>query len=488
MRPPFSWLLSTRRRRWITLGVVMFVIMPVVSVELTSQSWFCNSCHIMNSYYASWKTGSHSKVECVSCHIPPGPTNFISAKLNGAGQVVDDLLNRTSTKPSAAVSDFSCTRSGCHDIGKVRNISRREGKFFFNHAKHLDLEYIGLNLHCTSCHSHVSGSKHFEVNTNVCITCHLMTPGSSEPVVRLTGIKTATSADLPGDEFPTTEPASHDKLPPNQCKSCHDAPKKEIEYQGLKVLHSDYLAYGAACESCHRGVTSALRKMDNDMCFSCHDFGMERATSTKDMHHVHSNGRHKVECFSCHGVLRHGPSAQSMQLAQIQCQSCHHKQHEIQQMTYKRVELTPHQPADPAAVSPMFLAHVACTACHVQDRPLKAKAQTGATVAAASAKACDNCHQPGLGERLVPLWQKNAHDQYDAVAKLLPSDTASLPASAKPLVAQARGILDLVRLDGSWGAHNPRYTQKLLLEAQQKLVAIQSLTQGNPAPANASRQ
>ena len=452
--------------------------MPAVTIEVTSQSWFCNSCHLMNPYYQSWQTSAHKDMECVSCHIPPGTTNYLWAKLNGAGQVVDDLLKRTSTKPSASVSDFSCTRSGCHDLERVKTISRKEGKYFFNHSKHLNTEYLGIEMHCTTCHSHVQGSKHFEVNASVCVTCHLITPGAAKSAVQLVLMNG-------GGERPTTQPATVQavvdwqpilptgegagKTPPRHCKSCHNAPSKPLEYRGLKIVHEEYVSYGAACESCHRNVTAKPERIDSSQCFSCHEFGMEKFTNVPDMHRQHSSGRHKVECFGCHGVIRHGPSAQFMQLDQMECQSCHKQQHMIQRSTYKSAPEVAHVAGDGSAVSPMFMVHVDCTGCHVQEKPLSIKPQSGATVAAGVAAACDTCHKAGLGATMIPMWQKNTRELYESVGKMVPAGGAG-SAKAQQLAAEAQRLLEIVRMDGSWGVHNPRYTQKLLEQARTKLL------------------
>ena len=482
----WRWWWSSRWRKWVTLAVMVLVALPAASIELTSQSWFCNSCHIMNSYYRSWQAGKHKHVDCVECHIAPGATNYAMAKLNGLGQVVDDLLSRTASKPSASVSDFSCMRSGCHDVAKVRASVRREGKYFFDHGKHLEMEYLGIDVRCTTCHSHVKGTEHFEVNASVCVTCHLITPGAASRAVELASMGSRPASDPAAERagaatLPTVEEGewkprigaeglASAKTPPQQCKSCHDAPKKAVEYRGLKVVHEEYLSYGAACESCHRNVTAKPEKMDSGQCFSCHDFGMERLGSVGELHQQHSGGRHKVECFSCHGVIRHGPSAQFMEIAELDCVACHKKQHMVQQEAYKSATQLAHVPQDGSAVSPMYLVHVDCTGCHVEQRGLRSKVESPATVAGASPQACDRCHKAGLGETMVPLWQKNTHELYDSVAKVLPAaKAAARGAEPQRLVGEAERLLELVRLDGSWGVHNPRYTQKLLEEAKGKL-------------------
>lgn len=480
------------RRGWIIRIMVAMPILSLPMVEITSQSWFCNSCHIMGPYYSSWKTGPHKEVECVQCHIPPGLRNFVSAKLNGAGQVVDDVLARTNSKPSAEVPDESCTRSGCHSIDKVRTIQVRK-TFFFDHGKHLGKTVKGIEIHCTTCHSHISGNQHFEVSKNACVTCHLITPEQQGAPVQVvstsldpTPATTTATTTSPVSSAVAVEPGPRlvagatvqlagevkDKAPPRQCKACHEPPAREIDYHGLTVVHSEYVSYGARCESCHSGVTAKFQRVKDDQCFSCHEFGMEKMKDVTETHKIHSTGK-KVECFSCHGVTPHGPTAQSMQLEQIDCRSCHQNQHAIQQNTYKKeVVESAHTAPDAPAVSPMFMAHVACSGCHVNAKPVHTKPDSGATVRTAAAVACDACHKPGLGDKMIPLWQKNTHLLYDGVTKMLPPATRVLDARQQQVVGQTRKLLDVVRLDGSWGVHNPRYTQKLLEQAQELIGTL----------------
>ncbi|MCX5685585.1 MAG: NapC/NirT family cytochrome c, partial [Planctomycetota bacterium] len=224
--------------RWaLILALPALVVFSVVSVEVTSTSTFCNSCHIMNSFYDSWKVGSHKDIECIQCHIPPGLPNLISAKLNGLGQAVDDILERTGTQPSANVADVSCTRDGCHELEKVRASPKTEKRYFFAHAKHLDLEYQGIKIHCNTCHSHIKGDKHFEVNAGACITCHLLktAPGAaptpmavagSVPPVRTADLKTAAPAPAVATAPPTATAtaAGAPKPPTRQCRDCHQPP------------------------------------------------------------------------------------------------------------------------------------------------------------------------------------------------------------------------------------------------------------------------
>lgn len=488
----FKRLWRSKHRRWLIAVPIGFVAFSIGSVELTSQSFFCNSCHIMNPYYASWKNGVHKDVECVKCHISPGMDNFLSAKLNGLGQVVDDVLHRTSTKPSASVSLFSCTRSGCHAIERVRAQRKEGGTFKFDHDKHVLLEYKGIQLACGSCHSHIKGDDHFAVNTNICITCHLLerpsddqevsaAPGGSASVpairlvVRENGRPHASDAPAAAGAVPGAAPT--EKRPPASCSACHEPPSGVIERNGLKVDHAQFLSYGAACESCHRGTTATPEPIEDSRCLECHTFGVDRSLPTVEMHKVHNEGRHKIECQSCHGDMRHGPSQQTATMQQFECRMCHAGQHRVQRETYL-ADGSSHTAEGAPAVSPMFMSHVSCTGCHVHERAVSVKPDSGATVAEAVAEACDACHRPGTGKEMIPLWQKATHKLYDqSMADLLAAEAGSPPAD-KDLLEEARKLLVLVKTDGSWGVHNPRYTQYLLQQAREKLARAT----GKPVP------
>jgi len=470
--PRFPERLRFRRwGKWIILGFVGFALLGTVSVEVTSQNDFCNSCHIMEPYYTSWSQGSHKNVDCVECHISPGVNNFVSAKLNGLGQVVDDVLNRTSTKPSASVNELSCLRGGCHTTENLEKRVINTGVFKFDHSKHFNKKHLGVEISCGTCHSHVKGVEHFEVNTAVCINCHLV------------GSPMLVSGDASGKQMaeihflPRTEGSAHsavpprvgngEKVPPASCTTCHDAPKGEISFGGQTFEHAKFLSFGATCESCHEGVTATPPPIDDGRCLQCHTYGVERALESHEMHKVHTTGHHKIECFSCHGAIRHGPSVQAASLETFDCNRCHVDQHAVQRRTYFNLSDTPHGPSaqDSNPISPMFVAHVDCTGCHTRERPPSAKPDGGALVKVADPASCDRCHQAGLGERMIPLWQRSTRALYDEVeaglrrAQAEGRDPASL--------AKTRELLDLVKADGSWGVHNPRYTQSILEQARQ---------------------
>lgn len=468
------------KRKWrgcVAVGLVVFGVGGLVSVEVTSQPWFCNSCHIMEPYYTSWQTSAHRDVSCVKCHIEPGMDGFIHAKLNGLGQVVDDLLSRTSFKPSASVDALSCTRSGCHSVETLAGKTIDNGRFKFRHDKHIGIEHLGVEITCSTCHSHVMGDDHFEVHTNVCITCHMVeTDPYDVPDGRTPVSGEVRFAVRAGYTPPTVRAEGAAPIPPSACLTCHEAPKGLIEYQGLKVDHSEYLSYGASCESCHRNATVTPQPIEDGRCIVCHTFGNDHSLSTEEMHRVHALGKHKIECFNCHGMVQHGVTAQAMTLEQFDCRKCHINEHSAQRDAY----LLASRPAEPhgapgvdGVINPMFLAHVDCTGCHVRDHPGSDSPVDMSRVRIATPDACDRCHKPGYGEQMIPMWQNSTRTLFDRVAARLDMiDRDGLTPDAETRVRQATELLELVRLDGSWGVHNPEYTQQLLERALGKVTEV----------------
>ena len=98
---------------------MIFSLFAAGAIVVTGQTGFCNSCHIMNPYYASWQTSGHASVNCLDCHLQPGFSGYVKGKINGLAQAVDCLVGRVGTKPNANVTDASCLRSDCHSVEEI---------------------------------------------------------------------------------------------------------------------------------------------------------------------------------------------------------------------------------------------------------------------------------------------------------------------------------------------------------------------------------
>ncbi|MHC4762171.1 MAG: NapC/NirT family cytochrome c [Planctomycetota bacterium] len=428
----------------ILLVFVLIALFSIISIELTSQPGFCNSCHIMNPYYDNWKVSSHSEVSCINCHLQPGLAGLIKGKINGFAQSIDCLVGRIGTKPNATVTDDSCLRTGCHDIDELelKNILYKSVKF--THKGHMSKVVDGINVSCGTCHNHFEGDEHFTVNENVCFTCHFLESkqNSNKPVQ----IK---------------------------CLDCHEVPDKIIDRGLVRVNHLEFISYKTSCEdSCHKRQIERKSQVAESICLNCHSF-KKTHESSEQLHEEHTVGE-KVECFTCHGKVSHGSDRSSSLAAMIDCKSCHSDTHSAQLGIYTTRQ-HPQQSGDKRIISPMFLTHVECTGCHIEPIPKKSGIlDSFGTVARAVPEACDKCHEDGAGQRYTSFWQKETRklhkqvsdmvDKFERRIKFETDKEQTLKINAR--VTEARAILESVSSDGSWGVHNFKYTETMLLRAK----------------------
>lgn len=441
---------------FVKIGLIAVLVLPVlvlVPIKVTGTTEFCNSCHIMNDYYDSWQTSSHAEVNCLMCHLKPGFTGYIKGKINGLAQAVDCAVGRVGTKPNAAIMDASCLREGCHSVEELNEDKIDFGGIKFRHSKHMNRTVDGITMRCDTCHSHFEGHEHFSVNKDVCYTCHFLEGPNGKGRVVDTG-----------------------------CQSCHEVPQEVIKRGLVTIDHQDFLSYDASCEqSCHKNEISQPSQVDDTLCLNCHSDRMEEDVDSSELHAMHGHGHRKVECFACHGETTHAKTDVSSIAAMMDCQSCHSNTHQVQRSLYSTAHPL-HPEMQDRVLSPMFMTHVECTGCHIeQGEKQEGAIDSFGTVARAAPKACDTCHAEGTGERYVPFWQSSIKALHGKIAdrsrrlaqQLDLTRNLKEPQAKRALVAQAETILNSVKADGSWGVHNFKYTERLLLDADQILSQLE---------------
>jgi nitrate/TMAO reductase-like tetraheme cytochrome c subunit len=426
--------------------VVLMALFTFAAVEVTGQPGFCNSCHIMNEFYDSWQTSSHGEIDCLKCHTEPGLVNYARAKINGLAQTVDCIVGRVGTKPNGYVPDASCLRSGCHDAAKLVAEPVDFGSVKFTHAKHIAQTVDGIRIECGTCHNHFEGDEHFNVNTDVCYTCHFLKQSSTGK-----------------------------RLVQTDCRSCHETPDKVIERGMVSVNHAEFVSYQVNCDdSCHKGQIEQDSRVDENTCLMCHTFtAAAEPMDAARLHELHGGSHQKVECFACHGKVAHARTTGGSLAAMMQCTNCHSDTHNIQGGIYG-AEHHPRGTDDSRVLGPMYLTHVACADCHIGVEPIKTEgiASIG-KVARAAPEACDKCHEKGTGARYIPFWQDQTRKLHAQVRAKLDSlrtrlemqvdDTKKEEMAGR--IAEVRALLDTVAADGSWGVHNLKYTEALLMKA-----------------------
>ncbi|HXH13369.1 MAG TPA: NapC/NirT family cytochrome c [Alphaproteobacteria bacterium] len=150
----------------VTLAVIVGLGWGVMVYTATPD--FCNSCHVMNTRYVSWRRSPHmAAATCIECHSEPGWWGELRAHLNGARYLVV-LLTGEMSGPliRAEVSDASCLE--CHPAAQLPETVR-------NH-RILHTTHLARGLHCADCHAGlVHGTLYggqARPAMTLCVECH----------------------------------------------------------------------------------------------------------------------------------------------------------------------------------------------------------------------------------------------------------------------------------------------------------------------------
>ena len=423
--------LSRPIRIAIQIGILAVIVLAVGSVgfvEYSAQPSFCDNCHIMEPYYQSWATSSHSDVACIECHYAPGVKAEAMGKLQAANQVVKYITGTQGPKPWAEIEDAACLRGGCHTERKLETPVIFEG-VRFNHAEHLGELRRGKQLRCTSCHSQIVQGDHVTVTQSTCYLCHFKDRPAGEPIAGCTG--------------------------------CHPSPPRVTSPGGFVVDHPKYVEELTSCISCHENVTVGSGAAERDRCFTCHNQPerLRRFNDVTLLHRVHI-ADHNVECTQCHLPIDHRVVTLTATF-DLDCRGCHEGSHEAERRMYAGLgghgaETTP---------SSMYLARVSCESCHGLPTAIEGHEQ----VQAAGEATCLSCHGVGYAN-ILPGWQQGMERRLGQVSAIVREAGASVgraPAArrvaADSLLGLARENVDLVRRGK--GAHNVVFADKLLRAA-----------------------
>ncbi len=105
---------------------VVIAVGGVVAVQWTETADFCGRCHTMGPELKAYEMSPHREVSCAECHVEPGLSGWVKAKINGTRQLVEVMLG-TFPKPILAPdhaelpsTQDTCVR--CHDVAAlIRN-------------------------------------------------------------------------------------------------------------------------------------------------------------------------------------------------------------------------------------------------------------------------------------------------------------------------------------------------------------------------------
>lgn len=140
-RPAWQWPainLSSARTRGVIVGIALLTILnlaivtvaSVGAVHYTESNRFCGQlCHTpMEPQFTAHALSPHSKLNCVDCHVAPGASGAVTAKMNGTRQLYELLTNSYSRPipsprnriPGPEVSCQRCHAPGSPDLETKR--------------------------------------------------------------------------------------------------------------------------------------------------------------------------------------------------------------------------------------------------------------------------------------------------------------------------------------------------------------------------------
>jgi len=415
--------------------IILLLILTAAAAEYTSRPAFCPTCHYMETFYQSWRTSAHNKVDCVECHFEPGISGTVRGKLNGLVQIVNYIsLSYKKRKPWAEIPDNTCARVGCHETQALKDSTYSFKGVQFNHKHHLQELKRGKTLKCTSCHSQIVQGTHIEVTPSTCFNCHFK------------------KSDDPEHKY--------DKLA--ECSTCHDWTKKTPqEMKEARYDHTVIVENKFSCQDCHSNTIVGNGEVGKERCYQCH-FETERLDKYNDVEFMHTAHitKHGVRCFNCHSPIQHriqklDPSAPP------DCKSCHTNAHTSQVSLYTgengfETEKSP---------SAMYLNGINCRGCHVFHNLDKNMINTST----AGEKACEKCHGHGY-DRLVEQWKVAATKRiatikgiYNTVSRQITNTSSANKDQAVNLINEADHNIKIVEIGKS--VHNVQFADKLLIAA-----------------------
>jgi nitrate/TMAO reductase-like tetraheme cytochrome c subunit len=292
------------RYRWILGGsifagvIVILVIAAFLTSLYTNRSEFCDTCHEMRGYVASWKDSVHDNIDCEDCHIPPGASSYVLTKL-GSFREIWVHLTGSAKAPLAVtreISNATCLR--CHSN---RPSDPKLTNVIFSHGKHPGVD-------CIRCHQRVV---HREVNPpyyqdpgskgaclqchdgttapNACTTCH--TPPHEEHQGKCEDCHNTLIWKGPAFDHPFPLSGGHANI---RCIDCHHAKQGTTGIPGTDLANAD-----PDCASCHGDHHEAQGLKE---CGSCHTVeGWQKTTFTHAKVGKHMpDGPKFIKCTDCH--------------------------------------------------------------------------------------------------------------------------------------------------------------------------------------------
>ncbi len=246
---------NIKRSTIIIFAISLAVLLISIPVSLTPSSSFCRLCH--GGEYKSWKSSSHKKVSCNSCHRSPDFFAFTSYRMAILRMIGSSLTGSYELPVRADVPTKACR--ACHSDKERKTLV--VGGLRMSHKEPLRAGY-----ECTLCHNTVVHGKLVpdprEVDMNSCFSCH-------------NGEKATATCEV--------------------CHSGRTSRAKRITQSSWQITHGrkwrELHGMGnlTSCSVCHR----------SNFCARCHGTELPHAQSWLNIHGRLAKQDRK-SCLTCH--------------------------------------------------------------------------------------------------------------------------------------------------------------------------------------------
>lgn len=409
---------------FIVIALVFFFVFAFAMLKFSETAFFCSSCHNMKPYIESWKASSHKHVKCVDCHYKPGFINHLKGKWrDGQVSLVYVISGKIPPRTHAQIDDESCLQ--CHKRESL-NYPLLFKNVLFNHKSHLEQLKREKKLRCTTCHAQMVQGAHITVNEVECFICHFY-----------------------------KDPDNKEKIEPfSQCNVCHFEAKGELKVADFIFNHKNYVKRSIACDKCHTSVIHGDGHLKENVCLQCHDKReyLESKYTPEFLHRLHVT-EYKVECMTCHTVIKHEikkPHYRST--VGNECTQCHKPQdhHDDVVNMYigkgaKFVEDTPNRKAT---------LNMDCSMCHEASRD---KSHIP--------NKCKGCHG-NFTDGMVERWNNILKEKIDDLHKDIETTFALVESNKKSPTKLKRKVEEALYnysfLINGHGTHNIIYSLKII--------------------------
>ena len=321
-------------------------------MAVTSQPFFCGSCHEMRPEYTTWTVSTHQKVSCVACHIQPGAKNFIEHKVEALNQVYQHIFKKYYLPIEIKGEIPSATCLQCHS---VRRDVTPERDIKIPHDVH-----YAKGISCMTCHRGVAHGQISEREQTIdgkfdrwtpsvarqqlapqwtslpmkdCIECHRQRSGPRNCEGCHKEIRKPQSHLQPGfvDQGRHGVPAAEN---PTECERCHSITNEPIVIKAETPVAS-YARANSFCYRCHQKEPpghdktwgsrhAVVAAQSQRLCLTCHDSNQAPKSARAT----------KTSCNSCHNGFHQNPqrgkehpfTLQSSQRPGPTCYTCHNQQ------------------------------------------------------------------------------------------------------------------------------------------------------------------